>query len=372
VRGQVIGPAWLPQGAIIHLGTRYLKAEFRDRRGEFQTDAGIGFGFPWLMEQVQLTSDLNLMLPGLIGPWQRGVAMVSCMGSIRWWGGVGIALVVAIFGLWAVCNDHPEPGPAPTGSVATVAGTPAMERFAKAADQAPADSNDKPGSRSNHRHHAFGERTKERRQMVVRQIQARDIQDPCVLEAMRTVPRHAFVPGPYRDRAYGDCPLPIGHGQTISQPYIVAFMTEALHLDPNSRVLEIGTGSGYQAAVCAQIAREVFTIEIVPELAKSAAHIIKELGYTNVHVRAGDGFFGWRDKAPFDAIIGTAAAEQIPEPLVEQLKPKGRMILPCEDADGLQYLVLVTKDQGGELSQRRILPVRFVPMTGQAQEPQTQ
>jgi protein-L-isoaspartate(D-aspartate) O-methyltransferase len=244
-----------------------------------------------------------------------------------------------------------------------------MERSEKAGGQDPADSNDTPGARSNHRHLAFGERTEERRQMVVRQIQAREVQDPCVLEAMRTVPRHAFVPEPYRDRAYGDYPLPIGHGQTISQPYIVAFMTETLHLDPNSRVLEIGTGSGYQAAVCAEIAREVYTIEIVPELAKSAAGILKELGYTNVHVRTGDGFFGWKDKAPFDAIIGTAAAEQIPKPLLEQLKPKGRMILPCEDANGLQYLVLITKDQHGELSQKRVLPVRFVPMTGRVQKP---
>ena len=207
--------------------------------------------------------------------------------------------------------------------------------------------------------------------MVVRQIQDRDVQDPCVLEAMRTVPRHAFVPQSYQDDAYADCPLPIGHGQTISQPYIVAFMTEALHLDPNSRVLEIGTGSGYQAAVCAQIAREVFTIEIVPELAEAAARRLQELCYAHVHVKTGDGFFGWQDAAPFDAIIGTAAAGQIPQPLVEQLKGDGRMILPYGDANGLQVLVLVTKDQRGELAQRRVLPVRFVPMTGRVQEPQT-
>jgi protein-L-isoaspartate(D-aspartate) O-methyltransferase len=206
--------------------------------------------------------------------------------------------------------------------------------------------------------------------MVVRQIRARDIQDPRVLEAMRTVPRHAFVPGRYQDQAYADYPLPIGHGQTISQPYIVAFMTEALHLDPNARVLEIGTGSGYQAAVCAEMAREVYTIEIVPELAEAAAAILRELDYTNVHVRTGDGFFGWQDQAPFDAIIGTAAAGQVPAPLVDQLKPKGRMILPCEDADGLQYLVLVTKDRHGQLARERVMPVRFVPMTGRVQQPQ--
>jgi protein-L-isoaspartate(D-aspartate) O-methyltransferase len=206
--------------------------------------------------------------------------------------------------------------------------------------------------------------------MVLRQIQARDIHDPCVLSALHTVPRHAFVPGPYRDRAYGDYPLPIGHGQTISQPYIVAFMTEALHLDPNSRVLEIGTGSGYQAAVCAEIARQVYTVEIVSQLAQSAAQTLKELGYTNVRVRTGDGFFGWKDKAPFDAIIGTAAAKHVPKPLLEQLKPKGRMILPCGDARGLQYLVVVTKGPGGELLQKQVLPVRFVPMTGRVRERQ--
>ena len=297
--------------------------------------------------------------------------MVRYRRSIRWYGGRAVALVVAICGLWTVCNSHLEPKPAATGIVAILVDTPAMGQSAKAGSLARADSNEPPGSRSNHQHPAFGERTEERQQMVVRQIQARDAHDPRVLSAMRTVPRHAFVPGPYRERAYGDYPLPIGHGQTISQPYIVAFMTEALHLDPNSRVLEIGTGSGYQAAVCAEIAREVYTMEIVPELAKSATQIIKELGYTNVHVKAGDGFFGWKDKAPFDAIIGTAAAEQIPKPLLEQLKPRGRLILPCEDPDGLQYLVLVTKDQRGELSRKRVLPVRFVPMTGRVQEPQT-
>jgi protein-L-isoaspartate(D-aspartate) O-methyltransferase len=297
--------------------------------------------------------------------------MVRRRRSIGWWGGLGIVLVAAILGLRTACNDHPGLDRVPDGSIATLADTAAMAQAAKAGDPEPADSKDKPGPRPKHRHPAFGERTDERRQMVIRQIQARDVKDPNVLKAMRTVPRHAFVPAPYRDEAYGDYPLPIGHGQTISQPYIVAFMTEALHLDPNSRVLEIGTGSGYQAAVGAEVAREVYTIEVVPELAKSAAEILKKLGYPNVRVRAGDGFFGWEDKAPFDAIIGTAAAERLPQPLVEQLKPKGRMILPCEDADGLQYLVLVTKGEQGELTQKRVLPVRFVPMTGRVQQPQS-
>jgi protein-L-isoaspartate(D-aspartate) O-methyltransferase len=277
-----------------------------------------------------------------------------------------MVVAVVTIGLWTACDDHPQPGPASSGFVATVADTPVEE-----GGEGSTDSNDTSASRSNRRHPAFGEHTSERRQMVVQQIQARDIQDPCVLEALRTVPRHAFVPEPYRDQAYSDSPLPIGHAQTISQPYIVAFMTEALHLDRGSRVLEVGTGSGYQAAVCAEIAREVYTIEIVPELARSAAQIFRELGYTNVHVGIGDGFFGWKDKAPFDAIIGTAAAEQIPTPLMEQLKVRGRMILPCEDANGLQYLVLVSKNERGDLSQKRILPVRFVPMTGRVQERRT-
>jgi protein-L-isoaspartate(D-aspartate) O-methyltransferase len=177
-----------------------------------------------------------------------------------------------------------------------------------------------------HSHPAFQERVSERRQMVLRQIELREVKDPNVLQAMRVVPRHAFVPTAQRAYAYEDRPLYIGYGQTISQPYIVAFMTEALRLDPNSTVLEIGTGSGYQAAVCAEIAREVHTIEIVEPLANSAAQTLTQLGYTNVHVKAGDGYLGWPEEGPFDAIIGTAAAGEIPPPLIEQLKKGGRMI----------------------------------------------
>jgi protein-L-isoaspartate(D-aspartate) O-methyltransferase len=218
-------------------------------------------------------------------------------------------------------------------------------------------------------HPAFQERVEERRQMVLRQIEWREVRDPNVLEALRTVPRHAFVPAAQRAYAYADGPLPIGHEQTISQPYIVAFMTEALRLDPNSAVLEIGTGSGYQAAVCAEIAREVYTIEIVAPLAARAAQVLAQLGYRNVHVRAGDGYFGWPEKGPFDAIIGTAAAGEIPPPLVEQLKKGGRMILPVGGESGLQHLILVTKDEQGRLHRQNILPVRFVPMTGRVQPP---
>jgi protein-L-isoaspartate(D-aspartate) O-methyltransferase len=215
-----------------------------------------------------------------------------------------------------------------------------------------------------HSHPAFQERVSERRQMVLRQIEWREVKDPNVLQAMRVVPRHAFVPTAQRAYAYEDRPLYIGYGQTISQPYIVAFMTEALRLDPNSTVLEIGTGSGYQAAVCAEIAREVHTIEIVEPLADSATQTLTQLGYTNVHIKAGDGYFGWPEKGPFDAIIGTAAAGAIPPPLIEQLKKGGRMILPVEDKYGLQRLVLLTKDEEGQLHQKDVLPVRFVPMTG--------
>ncbi|HLB72621.1 MAG TPA: protein-L-isoaspartate(D-aspartate) O-methyltransferase, partial [Sedimentisphaerales bacterium] len=161
----------------------------------------------------------------------------------------------------------------------------------------------------------------------------------------------------------------IGKGQTISQPYIVAFMTEALRLDPNSTVLEIGTGSGYQAAVCAEIAREIYTIEIVPELAESAAEQLKKLGYRNVFVKAGDGYFGWPEKAPFDAIIGTAAAGRIPPLLLDQLKPGGRMILPLTGPSGYEYLELITKDKDGKVKRTKVMPVRFVPMTGQVQKP---
>lgn len=219
-----------------------------------------------------------------------------------------------------------------------------------------------------HRHPALTQRVAERARMVDWQIEGRGIRDPNVLTAMRVVPRHAFVRESEQRYAYADYPLPIGYEQTISQPYIVAFMTEALRLDPNSTVLEIGTGSGYQAAVCAEIGRQVYTIEIVKELAEAAGKRLKELGYPNISVKAGDGYFGWPEHAPFDAIIGTAAAGRIPEPLIQQLKPGGRMILPCSASDGSQYLVLVTKDQKGNLQRSTVMPVRFVPMTGEVQE----
>ena len=219
--------------------------------------------------------------------------------------------------------------------------------------------------RPEHTHPAFGQRSDERAKMVAKQIRSRGISDPNVLTSLRTVPRHAFVrPGDLR-RAYSDQPLPIGLGQTISQPYIVAYMTDALKLRADFKVLEIGTGSGYQAAVCAEIVRQVYTIEILEELAKSAGQRLKKLGYRNVSVKAADGYFGWKDKGPFDAIIVTCAAGFVPPPLIEQLKPSGKMILPLGSPFGAQTLVLITRDDKGRLRSRRLLPVRFVPMLGQ-------
>lgn len=206
-----------------------------------------------------------------------------------------------------------------------------------------------------------------RKRMVEEQLAApgRDISDSRVLKAMATVPRHEFVPAAVRDRAYGDHPLPIGYGQTISQPYVVAFMTEKLAPKPTDRVLEIGTGSGYQAAVLAGLVAEVYSIEIVEELAKQAEADLKRLGYTNVKVRHGDGYLGWPEAAPFDAIIVTAAPDHVPKPLVDQLKEGGRLVIPVGES-GFQTLYLMTK-RGTQLERQAVLPVRFVPMTGKAQ-----
>ena len=221
--------------------------------------------------------------------------------------------------------------------------------------------------RPGHKHRAFTERRAERLSMVDQQIRRRGISDPNVLSALKTVPRHSFVNSRDMRRAYNDHPLPIGHGQTISQPYIVGYMTEALKLTENFKVLEIGTGSGYQAAVCAEIASQVYTIEIIEALAKSAKKCLKELGYANVFVKNADGYFGWLDKGPFDAIIITCAAGFVPPPLIEQLKPGGVMILPLGSPFGYQVLVVVTKDAKGKVSSKELLPVRFVPMLGRVE-----
>jgi len=206
--------------------------------------------------------------------------------------------------------------------------------------------------------------TAARERMVRQQLAApgRDIANARVLAVMGKVPRHEFVPERLRAQAYGDHPLPIGYDQTISQPFIVAFMTEKLEPKPADRVLEIGTGSGYQAAVLAGLVSNVFTIEIVEPLARRAEADLKRLGYTNVMVRAGDGYKGWPDAAPFDAIIVTCAPERVPQPLVDQLKEGGRMIIPVGPA-GNQELYLLQKKEG-RVEKRAVLPVRFVPMTG--------
>ncbi len=247
----------------------------------------------------------------------------------RWWAALAGALVGAILGTG--CRD---------GAVSTSAdATPASDSSA--------------------------ERSRERERMVARQIEARGVLDPRVLAAMRAVPRHRFVPREFQDMAYADQPLAIGHGQTISQPYIVAFMTQALDLDGSEKVLEIGTGSGYQAAVLAEIVRDVYTIEIVAPLARQAAKVLAENGYGFVRTRAGDGYLGWPEEAPFDAIIVTAAPDHVPQPLIDQLAMNGRMILPV--GEGSQDLVLIRRTEAG-VQREEVLPVRFVPMTGIAEE----
>ena len=189
--------------------------------------------------------------------------------------------------------------------------------------------------------------------------------DPRVMEAIATVPRHQFVPDDQRAHAYENRPLSIGHGQTISQPYIVAIMTDLLKLEPGDRVLEIGTGSGYQAAILAPLTETVFTIEIIEPLAKEAQARFRRLGYANIRSRIGDGYYGWEEHGPFDAIIVTAAADHVPPPLIRQLKPGGRMVIPVGGRFLTQQLVLVSKDDDQHVTTRQILPVRFVPLTGE-------
>jgi protein-L-isoaspartate(D-aspartate) O-methyltransferase len=208
-----------------------------------------------------------------------------------------------------------------------------------------------------------GKFAKRREQMVREQLQARDITDTRVLAAMNEVPRHEFVPPELIESAYEDNALPLKLGQTISQPYIVAYMTQALELRGTERVLEIGTGSGYQAAVLAKIVPEVYTIEILPELKEYAAAVLSKLGFRNVHLRVGDGYLGWPEHAPFDRIIVTAAPEEIPQPLIDQLKVGGRLVIPVGNFE--QNLVVVEKKQSG-ITSRTAIPVRFVPMTGKA------
>jgi protein-L-isoaspartate(D-aspartate) O-methyltransferase len=222
------------------------------------------------------------------------------------------------------------------------------------------------GSAAGPTHPAFAERVDERARMVRDQIEARGVRDERVLAAMRRVPRHRFMPAFVQPRAYEDGALPIGEGQTISQPFVVASMTEYLKLGPKPRVLEVGTGSGYQAAVLAEIAAEVYTIEIVAPLAERAKAELAELGYGNVQVRTGDGYRGWPEAAPFDAIIVTAAPDHVPQPLVDQLAMGGRMVIPV-GGRGLQDLRLLVREKDG-VREEVLYGVLFVPMTGEAED----
>ncbi|WP_245869403.1 protein-L-isoaspartate(D-aspartate) O-methyltransferase [Pontibacter ramchanderi] len=207
----------------------------------------------------------------------------------------------------------------------------------------------------------------QREEMVARQIKARGVSDPAVLHAMRNVKRHLFVPASIAAEAYSDGALPIGQSQTISQPYMVAYMTEVIKPSPTMKVLEIGTGSGYQAAVLAEIVKQVYTIEIIPEHGKAAAARLKQLGYDNVEVKIGDGYAGWEEHAPFDAIVVTAGAESVPPPLFAQLREGGRMVIPVGPVHRTQTLKLIEKKRGKAVT-RNLMPVVFVPFTRQGQK----
>lgn len=220
-------------------------------------------------------------------------------------------------------------------------------------------------------HPAFSERVDERNRMVRTGIEYypyNPVKDPLVLAAMRKVPRHSFVPVEFARQAYQNSPLPIGYDQTISQPFIVAHMTEMLEIERNHRILEIGTGSGYQAAVLAELCDHVYTIEIVEPLGKRAETLLKELGYGGIHLRIGDGYEGWPESAPFDRIIVTCAPDEIPGPLIDQLAEDGRIVIPVGKPFRTQYLVVVTKDKNGRIRKETKYPVRFVPMTGKASQ----
>lgn len=256
---------------------------------------------------------------------------------------LGIALIVVLaIGLGWLLLDRPWQAPASTAT----APPPTPSGVPSTADLSP-DSRDQ-----------------ERRLMVELQIKGRGVKDEAVLAAMEAVPRHLFVPDDMLPAAYGDHPLPIGHGQTISQPYIVAWMTELLALEPGARVLEVGTGSGYQAAILGQMGMEVYTIEIVEALATQAAGRLAEMGYDRVTVRHGDGYYGWEEQAPFDGIIVTCAPDHIPPPLVQQLADGGRMVLPVGPPGGYQSLWLVEK-QGDQVKTTEMGGVMFVPLTGE-------
>ncbi|MFH0759668.1 MAG: protein-L-isoaspartate(D-aspartate) O-methyltransferase [Bacteroidota bacterium] len=220
-------------------------------------------------------------------------------------------------------------------------------------------------------HPAFYERIEEREEMVrygIENYPCQPVRNPSVLQAMRHVPRHMFVPPEIRDQAYLNIPLSIGYNQTISQPVIVAHMTELLEIERDHKVLEVGTGSGYQAAILGELCDHVYTIEIIPPLGEQAAALLATLGYSMIHTKTGDGYEGWPDHAPFDRIIVTCAPDEIPEPLIEQLAVGGRIVIPVGKPFRTQYLLLVKKDRNGRIVRDAVYPVRFVPMTGKALE----
>jgi protein-L-isoaspartate(D-aspartate) O-methyltransferase len=283
----------------------------------------------------------------------------------------GAVLLLAL-GTARGCPEIVEDGPAPRAPAeqplpAEPEGEPAQpddqQAAAPAVEEAPP-----PGPQWSRPR--FDEYARERQNMVQRQIADRGVRDPEVLSAMRNVPRHFFVPPRSRSDAHADSPLPIGHGQTISQPYIVALMTELLEVGPDDKVLEIGTGSGYQAAVLSELTPHVFSMEILEVLHQSASVRLRGLGYTTIVTRRADGYHGWPEAGPFDAVIVTAAAGHVPPPLTAQLKPGGRMAIPVGPVYGTQHLLLITKDDQGRLRTRSVLPVRFVPMTGRAMSAQ--
>jgi protein-L-isoaspartate(D-aspartate) O-methyltransferase len=274
----------------------------------------------------------------------------------------GAVALILLAGLWALM---------PSSGNATARGAPAPVLYAAASQPvtshpatstAPTTQATRPWTPPR-----FAERQDDRNTMV-RVIRGYGLDDPAVLKVMGTVPRHEFVPKARRNMAYYDSPLPIGHGQTISQPYMVAEMTRLLKLTPDSRVLEIGTGSGYQAAVLTGFTRHVRTVEIIPPLAEQASRRLKRLGYDVVEVRCADGYHGWPGGGSFDAIIVTCASGQIPPPLIRQLKPGGRMIIPVGRAFAVQSLMLVEKAKDGTVRSRSLMPVRFVPLTRERNE----
>ncbi len=259
-------------------------------------------------------------------------------------------LLAAMLVLAAACTSEPQPAPiTPTGAAPPTTTAPTAPTTA-------------PATATPETSPAPDDRAEERAVMVDEQIVGRWVSDPVVLEAMRAVPRHRFVTEEYLDQAYADHPLPIGHGQTISQPFIVALMSEALGVEPGAKVLEIGTGSGYQAAVLAEMGVEVYSIEIIPELAERAATTLRQLGYPAT-TRSADGYLGWPEEAPFDAIIVTAAPDHVPQPLVEQLSPGGAMVIPVGPIGAVQTLWRFTNSDDGEILAESLGAVSFVPLT---------